>query len=185
MASEKAGVGPCADLGEAPYLYDRYMSGTGEDYFFDYGPAYQQDASIKSDIHEELIAAQRAAEELLGKSGSDSFQITGGARNIPHNPATERWQKTLGSYDMWASAEVTVTGDTVAMRITIHAEDRWNFNKGASDIKTGISDSENGRFAELGWAKAFNTSGSIVRDVVWTAGSPRTATVIEPWRPRG
>ncbi|MEU7996183.1 RHS repeat-associated core domain-containing protein [Micromonospora sp. NPDC049060] len=184
IASVRAGVGPCADWGDAPYMYDRYASGTGEPYVFDFAPAYDQDPFLREVIDAEIAAAQRASEQLAGKSGSHSFQITGQSQNIRSNPATERWQKTLGSFDIWASAEVTVTGDTVAMRITIHAEDRWDFNKDAKDIATGISDNENGRFAELGWAKGFNSSGSMVKDVVWKAGSPKSATVTEPYRQR-
>ncbi|MEV4808367.1 RHS repeat domain-containing protein [Micromonospora avicenniae] len=184
LASVRAGVGRCADWGEAPYMYDRYASGSGEPYTFDFAPAYDQDPFLREVINAEIAAAQRAAEQLAGKSGASSFQITGFSRNIQDNPPTERWQKTLGSFDIWASAEVTVTGDTVAMRITVHAEDRWNFNKDAQDIATGISDNENGRFAELGWAKGFTSTGSLVKDVEWIAGSPKSAVVTEPYKQR-
>ncbi|MET8262184.1 RHS repeat domain-containing protein [Micromonospora sp. NPDC005553] len=184
IASQKSGVGQCASWGEAPYLYDRYMENSGEPYVFDFAPGYDGDPYIRQEVNDEILAAQSAAENLMGKSGSTTFDMTSIGRNIRDNPTTERWQKTLGSYDIWASAEVTVTGDTVAMRITIHAEDRWNFNKDANDLGTDISDNENGRFAELGRAQGFNSSGSMVKDVVWKAGSPRSAVVTEPYRQR-
>ncbi|MFE9484737.1 hypothetical protein ACFYNM_39930 [Streptomyces spororaveus] len=50
-------------------------------------------------------------------------------------------------------------------RIVIHAVDRWDFNRDMKDIGSGALDSENGRFAELGWAKPFPTSGTATRDV--------------------
>lgn len=182
IASEAAGVGPCAGLGEAPSLYFHYMSADGGDKEIDFSHA-DEDPSIAQDVSREITQAQRAVEKLaVGEGGT--FSITGDNRNIGNNPATEKWQKTLGSYNMWSSADVRVEGKTISMRTTIHAYDRWNFNKDAADIKSGISDNENGRFAQLGWAKGFNTSGTMVRDVVWTAGSASSTTVTEPWRPR-
>ncbi|GAB1646260.1 hypothetical protein [Krasilnikovia sp. MM14-A1259] len=70
------------------------------------------------------------------------------------------------------------------MRITVHAYDRYTFNNGSKDIVTGEPDASNGRFAQLGWAKSFNTSGSLVRDVSWTMGNPGKAEVTEPLRQR-
>jgi hypothetical protein len=70
-----------------------------------------------------------------------------------------------------------------AVRIVVHAEDRDNFNPDAKDITTNIEDAENGRFAELGWAKAFNSSGSLVREVSWTVG-PTAKTAPEPAKPQ-
>lgn len=180
IASEKANMGRCAGWADAPYMYDHYLNGTGDPYVFTFSPAYYEDAMLRRHIDLEIAAAQRAAEDLMGKSGSNSFQMTGGNRHFPGQPSTEKWQKIVGSFDMWASAEVTVTGDTVAMRITIHAEDRWNFNRGAHDLGSGIKDDENGRFAVLGKAKGFNSSGSMVKEVTWTIGSPRSATVSDP-----
>ena len=34
----------------------------------------------------------------------------------------------------------------------------------------GVPDSENGRFEELGWAKSFETSGSVDRIYTWKVG---------------
>jgi RHS repeat-associated protein len=182
LASVRAGVGPCAALGEAPYLYDHYMSADGGDKEIDFSHA-DEDPSIAGDVSTEISQAQRAIEKLAIGEG-ETFSITGDGRNIANNPETEKWQKTLGSYNMWSSADVRVEGKTISMRMTIRAYDRWDFNKEAEDIKTGLPDRENGRFAELGWAKGFNTSGTMVRDVVWTAGSSSSTTVTEPWRPR-
>ena len=110
--------------------------------------------------------------------------ITSKNRNIPNNPATEEWQKVLGSYDMWSSADVFVAGKMITMRVTVRAHDRYNFNNGSVDIVTGEPDAANGRFAQLGWASGFNTSGSLSRDVTWPLGSESQADVSEPLGPR-
>ncbi|MEV1286366.1 RHS repeat-associated core domain-containing protein [Micromonospora sp. NPDC049679] len=176
-------AGPCAGWGDAGEMYNHYLTGDGSDYGFDYGQAYLDDPYIAMSVDKEILDAQRAAEKLLRAAGGKSFQMTGRARNLS-NPNTEEWQKAIGSHDIWASADVTVTGNVIAMRITVRAEDRYNFNRGASDIATGVPDNVNGRFAELGWAKPFNSSGTLVRDVVWTVGSPSTASVTQPTRRR-
>lgn len=62
-------------------------------------------------------------------------------------------------------------GDEFSMQITIHAIDRYNFNKGAADIATGAPDNENGRFEVLGWARSFTTRGSVPVKVNWRRGA--------------
>ena len=61
------------------------------------------------------------------------------------------------------------------MKIKVHAEDVFNFNRGATDIGSGAKDSDNGRFSELGWAKPFATHGELERTVTWTIGDPASA----------
>ena len=56
------------------------------------------------------------------------------------------------------------------MTTTITAKDRWNFNAGAGDIATKAKDDENGRFEELGWARSFDTSGTVTRTYTWKVG---------------
>ncbi|WP_435058576.1 hypothetical protein [Streptomyces sp. bgisy060] len=56
------------------------------------------------------------------------------------------------------------------MRITVRSKDRYDFNKGMNDVKTGIEDAENGRWETLGWAKTFITRGTVTRTVTWTRG---------------
>ncbi len=68
-----------------------------------------------------------------------------------------------------------VDGDRVEMTVTVHGEDYYNFNRGQSDIATDLKDDENGRFTELGWAKPFPSSGTVVRTITWTLGDVATA----------
>lgn len=73
--------------------------------------------------------------------------------------------------------------ENVTMEITVRGEDRYNFNGGQNDIVTGAPDNENGRFTEIGWAKPFDTHGSLTRTVTWQLGD-----VPDPppscWKPR-
>ena len=52
-------------------------------------------------------------------------------------------------------------------------------------VTTGIPDSENGRFAELGWAKEFRTSGELERTVTWTIGETGGAAEPSPYTGAG
>ncbi|HEY8532958.1 MAG TPA: hypothetical protein VIL44_03660 [Micromonospora sp.] len=77
-----------------------------------------------------------------------------------------------------------MNGDKVTMKIKIHAEDMYNFNKGAADIATGAPDDENGRFSTLGWAKGFRTHGVVERTVTWTLGEASDAGVTSTTTPQ-
>ncbi|MFG2563640.1 hypothetical protein [Streptomyces sp. NPDC048496] len=91
---------------------------------------------------------------------------------------TENWDKTLGDHKIWGSAEVTSQGDKFTMTITVHAMDRYDFNKDMTDKASGASDNENGRFTTLGWAKPFMVSGSLTRVVTWNRGDVGSSTVV-------
>jgi len=163
--------GPCGDNHQGMKLYSHYREGNGTPMDIDYEAGWDQDEKIRGDITSEILSAQKAAEKLA-KGEGNLFSITGRSRHIADQPDTPEWQNTLGSYDQWSSADVQVTGKRMTMRIRVTAYDRYNFNPGAKAVQTGLSDDENGRFAVLGWAKGFNTSGTIERTVTWTVGSP-------------
>ena len=99
-------------------------------------------------------------------------------------PSTEDWQKTIGAHWLWGSADVENCLDKFTMTITLHEKDRYNFNRGAADIATGLPDNANGRFTVLGWAKSFITNGKVVKKVTWQKGQEASTTKIEnPPRP--
>jgi hypothetical protein len=58
------------------------------------------------------------------------------------------------------------------MTVTVEGRDRYNFNRGQSDIATGASDNENGRFTEVGWVKPFDVHGTMTRTITWELGHP-------------
>ena len=54
------------------------------------------------------------------------------------------------------------------MVVTVHAEDRYNFNNGAADIATGIPDSANGELEAAGLAYGYMNYSTLQRTVRWT-----------------
>lgn len=55
--------------------------------------------------------------------------------------------------------------------VTIHVEDRYNVNLGATDVATGIPDSANGRFEITGLATQYTNHATIIRHVKWNESS--------------
>ena len=80
---------------------------------------------------------------------------------------------------------MVVSGDTVSVTVTVHAEDDDSFNRGQADIASAAPDDENGRFTEIGWAKPFPTSGSLTRTVTWPLGDPASAVTSVPSQAEG
>lgn len=157
------------DLDDATQMYAHYWGNSGEPLKFDYEEAYREDPAVRANVEDQISRAQRGAEGLL-RAGNTSFSMTGDASPTQAYPVTENWQKSIGAYQQWSSADVQVDGNTVTMTITVHAEDRYNFNRGQADIATGAGDNENGRFTELGWARPFDSYGEITRTVTWELG---------------
>ena len=168
------------DLSDATEAYRRYRDGSGEDLEVDYEKAYEEDSAIKQAIDAEIASAKSAAERLWdGKV--KSFNMYGSAERIG-NPATENWQKTIGQHTIYGCADVEVVCGSVPkfiMSITIHERDKYNFNRDAEDIATGEPDNDNGRFEELGWAKSFNTTGSVSRIISWKKGDATSSELNE------
>ncbi|WP_374213917.1 RHS repeat domain-containing protein [Streptomyces sp. A3M-1-3] len=158
------------DLEDAIPLYTHYRTGFGTPVEVDYEKALREEEGIAAEVAAEVARSQRWAEAIQKNSGKSAFSITGNAVSVKSYPQTENWQKAIGEHRIWGSASVKTKGDQFTMRVVIHAMDRWDFNAGMSDIATGTADSVNGRFAELGWAKPFLTSGTATRTVTWTRG---------------
>ena len=108
---------------------------------------------------------------------SDTFHV--GAAGVAPYPATANWQKALGAHFLWVSADVTAS--CVKQKIyfdadiTVHMEDRYNFNLGAADVATGIPDEANGRFEIAGLAHQYTNYGTLTRHVRWEDGAPTTS----------
>ncbi|WP_234816670.1 MULTISPECIES: hypothetical protein [Mycolicibacterium] len=162
-----------SDLDDATQMYRHYWDNNGEPIEFDYEEAYQEDPGIRKNVDGQIARAQQGAEELI-RAGNTSFSMTGDPVPSEAYPTTENWQKAIGGYQQWSSADVQVEGNKVTMTVTVHAEDHYNFNRGQADIATGAADNENGRFTELGWAKPFDSHGEITRTITWELGSAPT-----------
>ncbi|MEV6071268.1 hypothetical protein AB0L82_32380 [Nocardia sp. NPDC052001] len=166
-----------SDLDDATAMYRHYWENNGKPQEFDYSEAYREDSVIAQSVDDQINRAALAADFYV-QSGDRNFKITGAPKTVS-SPATENWQKTIGGHQQWSHANVRVEGGKVIMDVTVEAQDYYNFDKGKGDIATGVSDAANGRFAEIGWAKPFESHGSLTRTVSWDIGQPpSTATTV-------
>lgn len=159
-----------SDLDDATEMYRHYWDNDGTPMEFDLEEACREDPAIQANVDDQIRRAQLGAEQLI-RASNKSFSMTGAASAVDNYPAEENWQKTIGGYQQWSSADVRVEGNTVTMTVTVHAEDHYNFNRGQADIATEAPDNVNGRFTELGWAKPFDSHGEVTRTVTWQLGS--------------
>jgi hypothetical protein len=176
---------PHNDLPDALAAYRHFLYGKGADRTFSYERYIGGDLSGKTTLDNAVLDLRRGVEELaasLGAFADPSFDVTSGpiacgssdpdlADLFPY-PATENWQKALGSHVIWLSGSVrfsTLLGRrSYVMSMTLHAEDRYNFNPGAQDIKTGIPDAANGVFEVTGLARQYMNYATLTRMVRWS-----------------
>ncbi|MCA0354782.1 MAG: WXG100 family type VII secretion target [Chloroflexi bacterium] len=176
------------DLDDANDAYEHFLDGNGADRRFNLDEYIAEDPSGKMALDNMTRDAMLAAENI--GPGRDSFQMTSnrayavgvGDPNHPDYgrfpyPETENWQKAIGAHSAWTSSNVQVTINPdgtrhYRMEMTVHAEDRYNFNPGANDITTGIPDSANGRFEITGLAHQYMNYGDTTRVVEWNEGDP-------------
>lgn len=159
-----------SDAGDAYY---HYMNGNGEDFEIDFEGAYNEDDNIQAAVDFYVNDLQHTVDEMIANGQKPPFSITGDLIPISggYYPETENWQKTIGAFNMWISADVSVDSDgNIVMETTVHEIDRYNFNKDSYDIATGTPDEINGRFEELGWAHSFTTTGEMDLNVTWAPG---------------
>ena len=156
-------------LKDASKMYKNYLSNSGEDQIIDYERAYKEDGVIKKYIDNEISIMKNTVNSLYfnGDAGT-SFKLVGTLQGIP-NGDSENWQKTIGAHYVYGVGYVTIDPETekATMQVTFYTEDMYNFNPGQADIASGTPDAVNGRFAELGWAKEFKTTGSITFTETW------------------
>jgi hypothetical protein len=72
---------------------------------------------------------------------------------------------------IWDNGFAVTKHSPTAMVMTVHAEDRYNFNNGAADIATGIPDSANGELEAAGLAHGYMDYSTLQRTVRWTTTS--------------
>lgn len=174
-------------LADGTAAYRHFLDGDGADRTINYERYLENDASGKATLKNLVIDAQKNA-EVLGK-GRDAFSMTSRAyqpggpdARFPY-PDTENWQKAIGGHSVWTSADVKASGTgsdrTYTMTMKIHAEDRYNFNPGQSDIATGIPDSDNGVFEITGLAHQYTQRGEVTRVVTWKEGDIANAEIVD------
>jgi hypothetical protein len=183
---------PHNDLPDALATYRHFLHGKGADRTFSYERYVHGDPSGKVTLDNAITDARLGAEMIFTeRSLRPSFQMSGTAipcgsddpdlSDLFPYPETENWQKALGAHRIWLSALVALSGPSArpefSMLLTVHAEDRYNFNPGNADISTGIPDSANGRFEVTGLAKQYMNYAILARHVRWLGFTSKDAHV--------
>jgi hypothetical protein len=167
------------DLSDANAAYRHFLFGNGVDRTIDYERYLSGDPAARN-LVPKVINDFRAHAEVIGQDRV-KFSITSepylvGRGGFAPYPSTVNWQKTLGAHSLWVSGNVEVSSDGntniwYEAELTVHVEDRYNFNPGQHDIATGIPDSENGRFEVTGLGKQYMNFATVVRHTKWQLGS--------------
>lgn len=194
---------PKSDLPDALAAYRHFLFGKGKARTVSYESYIRNDPSGEITLHNASTHAQLAAEQLLlslQSSGKYAFDMSSSAiqcgldpeesawGELYPYPQTENWQKTIGAHCLWLSARVssagTPTGANMTMYLTLHVEDRYNFNPGDSDIATGIPDEANGRFELAGLGTQYMNYASVTRILRWTLLSSQRTTAMDNYASR-
>jgi len=167
------------DLSDANAAYRHFLFGNGEDRVLNYERFIQGDP-VGSQLIRNLLADFQYHTEIIGKHRT-KFSVTStlyavGDGGIADYPKTSNWQKTLGAHFFWVSANLVISANAngrlrYQADLTMHVEDRYNFNPGSKDVATGIPDSANGRFELSGLGKQYMHYATLVRHVTWESGS--------------
>ncbi len=162
------------ELDDAVEAYKHFLGATGTHRKFDLHEYIQEDPKGQALYHDAIKEAKYSIKRKIKKSGSYLLSSRGLFASESNNlyPATENWQKAIGAFNYSIHALVIAQkeGDlmTYNVAMTIHAEDKYNFNPGQNDLATGIPDSENGRFELTGQAQQFMQSGSYTFKIQWS-----------------
>ncbi len=179
----EAGEAFRSDLTDALAAYRHFLIGKGVQRNFNYERYIENDQSGKTtlknailDIQCGVIACYQNNKNLKNFMVRGSAISCGSSANFPY-PATENWQKAIGGHTIWLSGSAVVVGGQVSkprfeLSLTLHAEDRYNFNPGQQDITTGIPDSDNGIFEMTGLANQYDQFSTLKRVVVWLGTDP-------------
>lgn len=168
-----------SDLTDGLGAYRHFLEGEGRERTFSYERYVTNDNSGRITFRNVILEAQDASIRLWQEHSRNNFSFTGpmipcggSLMEFPY-PETENWAKAIGAHAIWLSGNVVVSTPTggeprFSLQLTIHAEDQYNFNPGAEDIATGISDDANGRFVIVGWAHGYRHTAEMRKTFTWT-----------------
>ena len=157
------------DIQDAADFYEHFRDNSGTPKTFNYGRAYLEDAGVRNRVNARLNDSLQAANEAVAAGMTKTTLYSPATSEGPY-PVTQNWSKTIGGHTNYTTTNVEVSGDTVTATVTVYARDKWNFDRYKQDKHSGTPDEVNGRFEELGWAKSFDTSGSITKTYTWKVG---------------
>lgn len=175
------------DLDDALDAYEHFLGATGFPLEFNLEKYIKEDTSGKQLLSASKSETKKAVKKLIKKSGNYTISSSGfSTRTKPKKnngfpytkyPVTENWQKAIGGFSFWISATIVASeaNDLITYKVamTIHAEDKYNFNPGQKDIATGTPDSANGLFEITGLAKQFMQYGSHTVKIQWSEPAPK------------
>lgn len=157
------------NIPDAADFYAHFRDNTGTPKTFDYERAYDEDAGVRNRVNARLNDSLQAANEAVNAGKTETTLYSPATSEGPY-PKTENWRKTIGGHTNYTTTNVTVSGDTVTATVTVYARDKYNFDRGKADLDSGTPDAVNGRFEELGWAKTFESNGSLTQTYTWKVG---------------
>jgi hypothetical protein len=169
------------DLKEACEAYRHFLMGRGAPRTFSYESFAHNDGAGETTTANAMLDIQDGAEVVWESDKTvKKFSLTGdqiicGSTTLFPYPETENWQKAIGGHVIWLSGDVSVAEKKgqvwFYLDMVLHAEDRYNFNPGATDIMTGIPDSDNGTFEITGLAKQYTQTATLERIIEWRYGT--------------
>ena len=157
------------NIPDAADFYAHFRDNTGTPKTFDYERAYDEDAGVRNRVNARVNDSLQAANEAATAGMTETTLYSPATSEGPY-PVTENWRKTIGGHTNYTTTNVTVSGDTVTATVTVYARDKYNFDRGKADLDSGTPDAVNGRFEELGWAKSFESNGSLTQTYTWKVG---------------
>lgn len=170
------------NLSDANAAYRHFLFGDGTDRTIDYDRFLHDDPAGKILLSRltddfEYHAAAIGKDRIRFSVTSESYTVSNLVAGFSVAPQTANWQKTIGSHYVWISANISASSSKGKIYydadLTIHMEDRYNFNPGQQDSKTGIADAENGMLELSGLGKQYTTYGTSKRHLKWEAGSEK------------
>lgn len=157
------------NIPDAADFYAHFRDNTGTPMTFDYERTYREDAGVRNRVNAHVNDSLQAANKAVSAGMTETTLYSPATSEGPY-PVTENWRKAIGGHTNYTTTNVKVSGDTITATVTVHARDRYNFDRNKADIDSGTPDAVNGRFEELSWAQSFDTSGSLTQTYTWKVG---------------
>ncbi len=170
------------DLEEGTAAYQHYLQGQGKPIEFDYDEFLLEDEWGPQVEASGIAEVKDAILEHASEGVAEQFSLQ--TASVGAAAGSENWQKAIGAHRVWLEAHVATEpiGDSgrfsVDANVVFHAEDRYNFNPGTSDVATGTPDNENGRFQEVGLGKEFMQYGEATRALRYEDDHARLGEVL-------
>ncbi len=179
------------DLEDASEAYEHFLSGKGKTQTVRYGNFLREDAAGRKIRQSLLEDAKRCIVEIY--DGKESFHLRSNPIPVGRDgrypgPATENWQKTIGAHVIWFEADAHAKNIDGLLQfsadLTIHMEDRYNFNPGEEDRASGISDAYNCRFEVTDLAQEYMNTATVFEHLEFSSSHKNLNKTEKPSLPQ-